>query len=172
MAGAASGVYGEMPKLWSGDDVKGYSTLAAIPSRLHRQAGEGGKSEGLERPCRQDRPQPIGSGRGSGSGRGKKGMKVRVHKIASVVYRLGFEKEVEITEALEPRAGHSIVVRALSEKRVYSELELQNGRMSKIFRGDITVGALGRRRALRGYSGMSRARSRWGTRSSSSTGEG
>ena len=40
MAGAASGVYGEMPKLWSGDDVKGYSTLAAIPSRLHRQAGK------------------------------------------------------------------------------------------------------------------------------------
>jgi len=80
-------------------------------------------------------------------------MNVRVHKIASVVYRLGFEKDVEITEALEPRAGHSIVVRALSEKRVYSELELQNGRMSKIFRGDIIVGALGRRRALRGYSG-------------------
>jgi hypothetical protein len=80
-------------------------------------------------------------------------MKVRVHKIASVVYRLGFEKEIEITESLEPRAGNAIVVRALNEKRVYSELELQNGRMSKIFRGDVIVGALGRRRALRGYSG-------------------
>jgi argininosuccinate synthase len=44
MAGAASGVYGEMPKLWSGDDVKGYSTMAAIPSRLHRQAGKGEES--------------------------------------------------------------------------------------------------------------------------------
>jgi argininosuccinate synthase len=39
MAKAASGVYGEMPKLWKGDDVKGFSTIAAIPSRLHKEAG-------------------------------------------------------------------------------------------------------------------------------------
>jgi hypothetical protein len=78
---------------------------------------------------------------------------LRVHKVASVVYRLGFEKEIEVTTSLEPRAGNTIVVRALSEKRVYSELELENGRMSKIFRGDVLVGALGRRRALRGFSG-------------------
>jgi hypothetical protein len=78
---------------------------------------------------------------------------VRVHKIASVVYRLGFQKEIEVTARLEPRAGNTIVVRALSEKRVYSELELENGRMSKIFRGDVIVGALGRRRALRGFAG-------------------
>jgi argininosuccinate synthase len=43
MVRAASGVYGEMPKLWSGEDVRGFSTIAAIPSRLHRQAGEGEK---------------------------------------------------------------------------------------------------------------------------------
>jgi hypothetical protein len=78
---------------------------------------------------------------------------VRVHKLASVVYRLGLGKDVEITETLEATPGNAIVVRALSEKRVYSELELENGRMSKIFRGDILVGALGRRRALRGYVG-------------------
>ena len=41
MAGSASGVYGEMPKLWSGSDVRGFSTIAAIPSRLYRQAGDG-----------------------------------------------------------------------------------------------------------------------------------
>lgn len=40
MARAASGVYGEMPKLWTGDDVRGFSTIASIPSRLYRQAGE------------------------------------------------------------------------------------------------------------------------------------
>ncbi|MCZ6794409.1 MAG: argininosuccinate synthase, partial [Planctomycetota bacterium] len=47
LAGAEAGVYGELPKLWSGDDVKGFSTLAAIPSRLHRLAGkrrEGGSA--------------------------------------------------------------------------------------------------------------------------------
>ncbi len=78
---------------------------------------------------------------------------MRVHKLASVVYRLGFGKDLEITERLQATPGNAIVVRALSEKRVYSELELENGRMSKIFRGDILVGALGRRRALRGFVG-------------------
>ena len=78
---------------------------------------------------------------------------VRVHKVASVVYRLELGKEVEITTDLVARSGNAIVVRALSEKRVYSELELENGRMSKIFRGDILIGALGRRRALHGFAG-------------------
>ena len=80
-------------------------------------------------------------------------MKARVHKIASVVYRLGFEKDVEITRKMESRAGNTIVVRALTEKRIYSELELETGRMSKIFTGDVILGALGSRRALRGFSG-------------------
>jgi argininosuccinate synthase len=40
MLRAASGVYGEMPKLWTGSDVRGYSTITAVPSRLHREAGE------------------------------------------------------------------------------------------------------------------------------------
>ncbi|MCH2580987.1 MAG: argininosuccinate synthase, partial [Planctomycetes bacterium] len=40
MPGAEAGVYGEMPKLWEGADVRGYSTISAIPSRLYRSAGE------------------------------------------------------------------------------------------------------------------------------------
>ena len=40
MAGAEAGVYGEMPKLWEGADVRGYSTISAIPSRLYKSAGE------------------------------------------------------------------------------------------------------------------------------------
>jgi argininosuccinate synthase len=39
LAGAEAGVYGEMPKLWSGQDVRGFSTIAAIPARIHRAAG-------------------------------------------------------------------------------------------------------------------------------------
>ena len=80
-------------------------------------------------------------------------MKIRAHKIASVVSRLGFKKDVEVTDQIEARAGSTIVVRALREKRVYRELELDNGRMSSLFKGDVIVGALGRRRALRGFSG-------------------
>ena len=36
---AAAGVYGEMPKLWTGEDVRGFSTITSVPSRLYRQAG-------------------------------------------------------------------------------------------------------------------------------------
>ncbi len=79
--------------------------------------------------------------------------KIRVHKISSVVYRLGLKRELEITDEMEPRSGNLVVVRALSEKRVYNELELENGRMSRLSRGDVIVGALGRRRALQGFVG-------------------
>ncbi len=46
MARAASGVYGEMPRLWTGADVRGFSTIAAIPSRLYRQAEEADPARG------------------------------------------------------------------------------------------------------------------------------
>jgi hypothetical protein len=35
-----SGVYGETPKLWSGQDVRGYGKILAVPSRLHKGAGQ------------------------------------------------------------------------------------------------------------------------------------
>ena len=89
-------------------------------------------------------------------------MRIRVHKIASVVYRAGFEKEVEVTDQLEVKAGNSVVVRALREKRVYSDLELDTARMAKIFRGDVFIGDLGRRRALRGFCGELPSRLRVG----------
>ncbi len=43
---SASGVYGETPKLWTGDDVKGFSTIASVPSKLYRQAAGRKDNEG------------------------------------------------------------------------------------------------------------------------------
>ena len=34
-----SGVYGETPKLWDGQDVRGYGKIVAVPARLHKGAG-------------------------------------------------------------------------------------------------------------------------------------
>lgn len=42
---SAAGVYGEMPKLWEGADVRGYSRMVSIPSRLWRGASEAHGSE-------------------------------------------------------------------------------------------------------------------------------
>jgi len=81
-------------------------------------------------------------------------VKIRVHKITSVVHRLNIDREVEVSEIRRPaRDGDVVAVRAKAEKRIYGEVELVHGRMAKIFRGDVLVGALGRRRALKGFVG-------------------
>ncbi len=46
-----------------------------------------------------------------------------------------------------------IVAEILTNKSTYNMLELTSGRMAKVGKGDIVVGALGPRRALFGYSG-------------------
>jgi hypothetical protein len=80
-------------------------------------------------------------------------MKIRPHKIASVVHRLGLGPEVGYTRRVEARSGQVLVVRALEEKRVYDQVELTSGRMAHVGKGDVLVGALGRRDALRGFVG-------------------
>ena len=81
---------------------------------------------------------------------GHKTMQIRVDKIASVCHRLNLHKEEQIiTEGLVPEAGHVTVVRSLGEKTVYGELELEEGRMAKIFENDYIIGALGARNALK-----------------------
>jgi len=46
-----------------------------------------------------------------------------------------------------------LVVEILNNKSTYNTLELTSGRMAKVARGDVMVGALGHRQALFGYSG-------------------
>lgn len=38
MMDAAAGVYGEMPRLWTGEDVAGFTTITGIPAQLYRKA--------------------------------------------------------------------------------------------------------------------------------------
>lgn len=81
-------------------------------------------------------------------------MKIRPHKVGSVVTRLGLDGEVEISRMVEARAGQVVVVKALEEKRVYDQIELVSGRMAHVGMGDVILGALGRRDALRGFQGV------------------
>ena len=80
-------------------------------------------------------------------------MKLRPHKLGSVVTRLDLPAEVEISRIVEARSGQVLAVRALEEKRVYDVMELTTGRMAHVGKGDVLVGALGRRDALRGFVG-------------------
>jgi hypothetical protein len=78
---------------------------------------------------------------------------VVVDKIASVTQACGLSHEVRISADIACEEGMVLVVEILNNKSSYNTLELTSGRMAKITRGDVVVGALGHRKALFGYSG-------------------
>jgi hypothetical protein len=75
-------------------------------------------------------------------------------KIGSATSPLGLSRTVAVLpSAASPRAGDVIVVRALTDSATYNMLELPTGRLAKINPGDVLIGVLGRRRALKGFVG-------------------
>src|SRR5262249_37618714 len=82
---------------------------------------------------------------------------VRVDKIASSTVNLGLDHEMEVVtrlaQARKAKAGDAVVVRTLTDNATYNTLELVTGRMAKINPGDVIVGVLGYRRALKGVVG-------------------
>ncbi len=76
-----------------------------------------------------------------------------VDKIASVTQACGLSHELRISTDIPCEEGVVLVVEILNNKSTYNTLELTSGRMAKLARGDIVVGALGHRKALFGYSG-------------------
>jgi hypothetical protein len=78
---------------------------------------------------------------------------VVVDKIASVTQACGLAHELRIATDIPCEEGVVLVVEILTNKSTYNTLELTSGRMAKVSKGDIVVGALGHRKALFGYSG-------------------
>ena len=79
---------------------------------------------------------------------------VDADKIGSATSPLGLSKTVGIvSSSASPRAGDVVVVRALTDSATYNMLELPTGRLAKINPGDLLIGVLGRRRALKGFVG-------------------
>ncbi|HVW68523.1 MAG TPA: hypothetical protein VHB68_06080, partial [Steroidobacteraceae bacterium] len=79
---------------------------------------------------------------------------VVVDKVASITQALGLSNEVRIaTDNIPSEEGVVVVAEVLTNKSTYNTLELTSGRMAKVVKGDIVIGALGHRKALFGYSG-------------------
>ena len=75
-------------------------------------------------------------------------------KIGSATSPLHLSKTVTvINENTAPKVGDVVVMKALSESVTYGNLELPNGRLARITKGDILLGVLGKRRALKGFVG-------------------
>ncbi len=79
--------------------------------------------------------------------------KLSVDKIASSTDPCGLTHHVALSSYIVSEEGYCIAVRALEEKTQYNQLECTDGAFHTIHAGDILVGALGERQALKGYSG-------------------
>lgn len=79
---------------------------------------------------------------------------VVVDKVASITQALNLGHELRVSTTDIPcEEGVVLVVEILNNKSTYNTLELTSGRMAKVAKGDVIVGALGHRQALFGYSG-------------------
>src|SRR3979409_963287 len=79
---------------------------------------------------------------------------IEVDKIGSATSPLGLSRTLNVTGGNgAPRAGDVVVVRVLMDNATYNMLELPTGRLAKVNPGDVLVGVLGRRRALKGFVG-------------------
>ncbi|MDZ7769853.1 MAG: hypothetical protein U5K38_12590 [Woeseiaceae bacterium] len=76
-----------------------------------------------------------------------------VDKIASVAQHSNLSQELRLAAEIPCEEGVLLAVRVLNNKARYNQLELTSGRMATVNQGDVIVGALGHRKALRGYSG-------------------
>lgn len=74
-------------------------------------------------------------------------------KIASVAQHSELSQELRVSDEIPCEEGVLVAVRVLNNKSRYNQLELISGRMATVNEGDVIVGALGHRKALRGYSG-------------------
>lgn len=74
-------------------------------------------------------------------------------KIASVAHHRTLKRKLQVSADIPCEEGILIAAQILNSKNTYNTLELISGRMAKVSRGDIIVGALGHRKALFGYSG-------------------
>ncbi len=78
---------------------------------------------------------------------------VVVDKVSSVAQHNELTTEVRLSRDIPCEEGVLIAARVLNNKSRYNRLELTSGRMATVAMGDVVIGALGHRNALRGYSG-------------------
>lgn len=73
--------------------------------------------------------------------------------VSSTAAKTGVTKDVTLSEYVVPQEGYCVVVQALESKPIYNQIECADGEFRTIAAGDILVGVLGERKALKGYSG-------------------
>ncbi|HEX7070665.1 MAG TPA: hypothetical protein VF190_07655 [Rhodothermales bacterium] len=78
---------------------------------------------------------------------------ITVDRLASSTTPCGLTHDVQLSPYVVAQEGYCVAVRALDEKPHYNQLECTDGQFQTLHKGDLIVGALGERQALKGYSG-------------------
>ena len=73
--------------------------------------------------------------------------------VASSTAPCGLAHQIQTSPYVVAEEGYCLAVRALDTKEVYNQVEGTDGVFRTIQAGDVLVGALGERQALKGYSG-------------------
>jgi hypothetical protein len=80
-------------------------------------------------------------------------LRLRPHKIASVCLPFELGPYVTVHQTPISEEGAAIACRVLTARKEYGHLELTTGRQARLVPGDIIIGVLGNRAALRGFCG-------------------
>ena len=79
---------------------------------------------------------------------------VQVTYVCSTAAKTGLTRDVAISDYVVAQEGYCIVVEALESKAIYNQIECSDGEFRTIAKGDVFIGVLGERKALKGYSGQ------------------
>lgn len=80
-------------------------------------------------------------------------LRLRPHKVASVCLPFDLGPYITVHQTPLAEEGAAIACKVLTARREYGHLELTTGRQARLVPGDLIVGALGSRAALRGFCG-------------------
>ena len=78
---------------------------------------------------------------------------VTADHVASSTSPCGLSADVRVSPYVVAEEGYCLATRVLDDKDVYNQVEGADGVFRRLAPGDVLVGALGERRALKGYSG-------------------
>jgi len=79
---------------------------------------------------------------------------IEVTYVCSTAAKTGLVRNVTLSDYVVAQEGYCVVVEALEAKPIYNQIECADGEFRTIAKGDIFVGVLGERKALKGYSGV------------------
>jgi len=80
-------------------------------------------------------------------------LRIRPNKVGSVCNPFELGPYVTISPLTVAEEGVAVACRVLTQRKTYGHLELGSGRTARLVPGDIMIGVLGNRAALRGFCG-------------------